>query len=402
MGGFGYPPLAGYGGGIAVLGGTVSLDHAQLIGNHTSGGGVTRYASNPAPASGGALYLSTTANLTAEYCTFNGNSAFAGTSIIQTIANGSGGAIYNAGSVILDHCGVYSNLVKGSAGSVSSVSGHGGNGLGGGIFNGGQCSVTNTTIAFNTAVAGTGSPAEVGLLAAGINGNAFGGGVYNNGSFSSCNVTIATNFVIATSNAQFSLQQPPGQAGGSQIDNNSGTLSLENSILAYSGSGSNASGTITDDGYNISSDGSANFGGGSSYNFTDPLLGPLANNGGPTLTMALLPNSPAIDSGVTNNAPATDQRGYARPAGSGFDIGAFEFGAVPAQTGTGLNLLANTKKYNLNFSANTGLTYILETSTNLKTWTPWMTNGPFAYLTNISQPVSFTNGNSRYFRLLIQ
>src|SRR5262249_14792006 len=65
----------------------------------------------------------------------------------------------------------------------------------------------------------------------------------------------------------------------------------------------------------------------------DPLLGPLANNGGLTFTHALLPGSPALDAG--NNAivtVATDQRGAARIADSGdpdatatVDIGAFEF-----------------------------------------------------------------------------
>ena len=62
--------------------------------------------------------------------------------------------------------------------------------------------------------------------------------------------------------------------------------------------------------------------------FPDPKLGPLANNGGPTLTMALLPGSPAIDAGNTSLAPATDQRGFPRPAGLAADIGAFEYGSV--------------------------------------------------------------------------
>jgi hypothetical protein len=62
--------------------------------------------------------------------------------------------------------------------------------------------------------------------------------------------------------------------------------------------------------------------------FPDPKLGPLADNGGPTLTMALLPGSPAIDAGNTSLAPATDQRGFPRPAGLAADIGAFEYGAV--------------------------------------------------------------------------
>ncbi len=68
----------------------------------------------------------------------------------------------------------------------------------------------------------------------------------------------------------------------------------------------------------------------------NPLLGPLANNGGPTQTHALLAGSPAIDAGNPatpgsggNACEATDQRGYARPAGLACDIGAYEFGAPP-------------------------------------------------------------------------
>ena len=62
----------------------------------------------------------------------------------------------------------------------------------------------------------------------------------------------------------------------------------------------------------------------------DPMLGALANNGGPTQTHALLAGSPAIDRGNNTGAPATDQRGVARPRdgdGNGslvVDIGAFE------------------------------------------------------------------------------
>ncbi len=58
---------------------------------------------------------------------------------------------------------------------------------------------------------------------------------------------------------------------------------------------------------------------------TDPLLEPLANNGGPTLTHALPANSPAVDA-ATGDCPATDQRGEARPGGSACDLGAYESG----------------------------------------------------------------------------
>ncbi len=55
----------------------------------------------------------------------------------------------------------------------------------------------------------------------------------------------------------------------------------------------------------------------------DPLLGPLADNGGATQTFALLPGSPAIDAGQSTGCPP-DQRGVVRPQGAACDIGAFE------------------------------------------------------------------------------
>jgi hypothetical protein len=58
----------------------------------------------------------------------------------------------------------------------------------------------------------------------------------------------------------------------------------------------------------------------------DPLLGPLAENGGDfTYTMALGAGSPAIDTGTNTGCPYTDQRGVIRPQGTHCDIGAYEF-----------------------------------------------------------------------------
>jgi hypothetical protein len=61
---------------------------------------------------------------------------------------------------------------------------------------------------------------------------------------------------------------------------------------------------------------------GTNDNPIDPLLGPLADNGGPTQTMALLPGSPALAAGDPNGAPPTDQRGVER--GAQIDIGAYQ------------------------------------------------------------------------------
>jgi hypothetical protein len=105
--------------------------------------------------------------------------------------------------------------------------------------------------------------------------------------------------------------------------------------------------------------------------FSDPKLGPLADNGGPTLTMALLPGSPAIDAGNTSLAPATDQRGFPRPAGLAADIGAFEYGsvmptlAISRSGATGLNLVA---------SGNAGGSCRLLSSLDLSSWFPIATN----------------------------
>ena len=79
-------------------------------------------------------------------------------------------------------------------------------------------------------------------------------------------------------------------------------------------------------GHNLASDRSCPFRLPSDLQNTNPLLGPLANNGGPTDTLALLPGSPAINAGGSVGCPATDQRGVPRPPGH-CDIGAFQLAA---------------------------------------------------------------------------
>jgi hypothetical protein len=110
---------------------------------------------------------------------------------------------------------------------------------------------------------------------------------------------------------------------GFGIDGSKGTIG--NSIVAFNGTNGTV-GSLTSQGHNISSDGSlaATFTQPGDLNNTDPKIGPLADNGGPTFTQALLAGSPALDAASGVGAPDTDQRGVARPQGGGFDIGAFE------------------------------------------------------------------------------
>ena len=113
----------------------------------------------------------------------------------------------------------------------------------------------------------------------------------------------------------------------------------------------NVSGTVISRGYNLSSDSNSSiFTGARDQTDTDPMLGPLKDNGGPTLTHAPLINSPAIDQGKRDAIPALatnfDQRGLVRPindptipkpnGGDGSDIGAVELavGPHPASAGS--------------------------------------------------------------------
>ena len=77
-------------------------------------------------------------------------------------------------------------------------------------------------------------------------------------------------------------------------------------------------------GNNVIRDGSCGALAASDVVVSDALLGPLADNGGPTMTHALLAGSPAIDAGDPATAPATDQRGVVRPQGTAPDAGAYE------------------------------------------------------------------------------
>ena len=195
-------------------------------------------------------------------------------------------------------------------------------GFGGGISNYGTLTITNSTINSNYCFL-------------------FAGGVYNDGTLTITNSTVSGNGAVGQHDGQ-----PWGYGGGivgevtltnSTLSGNYANLSaggidgsgaIGNTILNYN-SDANITGTMTSLGYNLSSDdGGGNLTGPGDQINTDPMIGPLQNNGGPTLTHALLPGSPAVNAGDPNFTPPPfyDQRGspFVRVFNGRIDIGAFE------------------------------------------------------------------------------
>jgi predicted outer membrane repeat protein len=169
------------------------------------------------------------------------------------------------------------------------------------------------------------------------------------------------------------------------------TLELGNTILKAGASGVNIfnnGGSFITHGYNISSDDGGGFlnGPGDQIN-TDPLLGPLQNNGGPTFTHALLPGSPAIDSGDPNFTPPPyyDQRGpvFWRMRNGRIDVGSFEVQAgttpSPTPTSTASPTPTPTATATATFTPTATATHtptVTPTSTPTSTATPTLTPRP--------------------------
>jgi CSLREA domain-containing protein len=259
----------------------------------------------------------------------------------------SGGGINNAGTVALDSVVVSANTAAN----------------GGGIHNAGTMTIDNSTIQGNTASTGGGinNAGTLTITNSTISGNAAntGGGINNTGTLSVFNTTLHGNSagsggglanaspgVATLTNATIAANKMTsafGSGGGLRVT--SGTVALYNSIVAGNTKGSGLW-TAADDVSGLLSGASASnlFGTGGSgsltatngnlVNVADAKLGPLAANGGPTQTVALLAGSPAIDAGndalaigPDTNPLATDQRGKARKVGTRVDIGAYESGA---------------------------------------------------------------------------
>jgi CSLREA domain-containing protein len=314
---------------FVVSGSTISGNTASSIigGAYVSYSGTitnTTVAGNVAASSVGGLYLiSDEAPITLDR-----------SSVVDNTAGDCGGGLLAqataTGLVTVQNSTIAGNAVSAGGGGPCTPD----DGAGGGVWNNiGKLVIANSTIANNSA-----SDRGGGIL------------VQVNGALTLLNATVAGNFV-------------DGAAGTGGIANDGG-VSLANTIVA----GNNDGDADTDcgggnapvsNGHNIDGDGTCNLGASGDQPNTDPDLGPLQDNGGPTETMMPGPLSPAIDTGDTGicvAAPVSghDQRGVARPQGKKCDIGAVEATEIGVLYGARGGPLATSDLFTIDSSTGTG------------------------------------------------
>lgn len=210
---------------------------------------------------------------------------------------------------------------------------------GAGILNGGTMHILNSAIINNFAARHGGGIANYGdlfLTNSTVSGNTANGGVSEQGLGGGIYAGVDSSSHLTLTNSTISNNRSTGKGGGVRQDD-SETTTIQNSIIAGNTSiltnEKDVSGAFTSHGNNLIGNTTGSIGWiASDLLNLDPILAPLADNGGTTLTHALLPGSPAIDAG--NNSVAidpqnqmpltTDQRGFLRFYGGTVDIGAYE------------------------------------------------------------------------------
>lgn len=270
-----------------------------------------------------------------------------------------GAGLFNDGGVAtIENCTFSNNSVRGGPGGDGDIGlghtlwpyddillGKGGDGLGGAICNSGTLFLINSTFSGNRAKGGVGAnrPKDRG----GDGGNGYGGALYSITGASILSCTFAGNKADAgrggIGEKKFADGRP-GAASGADLYrrgalsngrvleiNRSPAIVVKNTLMVGSSSGPNCDAEIGSGGYNIDDDGSCELTGPGDRTISNVKLEPLSDNGGPTWTHALPPDSPARDGGDPdgctdhNGYPlATDQRGRPRTTGRRCDVGAFE------------------------------------------------------------------------------
>lgn len=367
------------GGAIYFGGGTLSIENSKILSSNATGGdggdgpGNQQNGGGGGGAQGGGAYVLGTAtieNTTFESCAANGGDSGTGQNGGNFGGETGGGGLYSLGATTVTNSTFNLNSANGGRGGDAfgpdCFGGHiafdGGAARGGAILaDGGSMIINTATLANNSAIGGNGGDGGKtggGTCAGtqhGAGGLAFGGAVTNNNG-ATLNIKHATisgnNAQAGNSGVNQGTATAPtrlvaeGTGGGIKVG--SGTVTLENTIISGNTAangvgdttgapvpGPNVDGAVTSNGHNLlgTATEATGFTGIDDQTGANPLLAAIADNGGPTKTMALTPGSPAIDAGVAASA-TTDQRGMNRTyddpgtanagVSDGTDIGAFE------------------------------------------------------------------------------
>ncbi len=331
--------LPGNDGGGIWNSGNLTLENVTVAGNKTRSD-----ATLSADAPGGGIFNAATLQL--RNCAITGNTAA-----------DMGGGIHNKGIMTVLQSTIATNTAATDRGGgisnfnqatiiLSTISGNQATGGGGGVENGGALVLTHSTVSGNTGEDGGGihNVGDLHMTDATVAGNTaskHGGGIANAHSSDALKGDVKLNGVTISGNRAGEKNEGT-PAGGGVANKKPATVKVANAIIAGNrdagGKALDCVGTLLSVGYSLiqNTDG-CTVRGALTGNVTgkDPKLGPLANNGGPTQTMALLPGSPAIDTGNPAKpgsgkgaCEVTDQRGRPRAAngaGTVCDIGAFEY-----------------------------------------------------------------------------
>ncbi|HEV7509600.1 MAG TPA: IPTL-CTERM sorting domain-containing protein [Thermoanaerobaculia bacterium] len=280
-----------------------------------------------------------------------GNLCVNGGRLILEESTLSGGTAHLGGGLYAEAGAASSEILQ------STISGNQAFDYGGGIYlSGASFTIESSTISGNTAGVPDSNPA-LGL----------GGGLYlTGGNLQILNGTVSSNRAgqtgggIAISNTSLLLRlttvsnNTAGiRAGSIMVSEPTNQVQLDHAIVANGVPQDLASRqfaifppTLTANYSLIEAPGDSVLVGAHNLVGADPLLGPLAGNGGPTLTHRPLPGSPVIDAGnpAIPSPPPTDQLGFARIFGPAVDLGSVEVGqelmGVPALSPAGLLVLA--------------------------------------------------------------